>query len=385
MSQLLSDSETSFLGGIFHESITDGRVGAQVFVTRDEIFAIPTSLDETLNSQSSQRFSIPLSKVQLDMGGASGRMIFCRNEDRSLTIFCEDKRFPKELDHKSGRLLGERLATLKARSRKEDNRLLFWSGVTLILFLAVCVGGYYGLMASARAAVAALPVSIDERIGKMAMQSMAFEDRLPREHVANQLVQQIVEQLKPHASIPEMNFEVTVVNSEQVNAMALPGGQMIVYTGLIKKAENAEQLAGVIAHEMSHATLRHGIQQISQSLGIVAAIQLMVGDVGGLVALGSQIAQESVLTSYSRAAETEADLEGARMLHAAQIDPTSMSSFFSKLKHEDGDIPGVISWLSTHPQHEDRIVAITEYTKSLPSTQYKSLNLDFKSAQEALR
>jgi len=62
-----------------------------------------------------------------------------------------------------------------------------------------------------------------------------------------------------------------------------------------------------------------------------------------------------------------------------------MSSFFSKLKHEDGDIPGVISWLSTHPQHEDRIVAITEYTKSLPSTRYKSLNLDFKSAQEALR
>jgi predicted Zn-dependent protease len=178
---------------------------------------------------------------------------------------------------------------------------------------------------------------------------------------------------------------VYVVQNSEVNAFALPGGQMVVYTGLIKNVESPEQLAGVLAHEMSHATLRHGLQQISQSLGVIAAIQLLVGDVGGLLAVGSQIAQQSVMTSYSRTAETEADIEGAKMLHAAKIDPKAMATFFAKLKHEHGDIPGAISWLSTHPQHEDRIESINNYAESLDATDYKPLELDLAAAQEAIR
>jgi predicted Zn-dependent protease len=182
-----------------------------------------------------------------------------------------------------------------------------------------------------------------------------------------------------------MDFQIYVVDSSEVNAFALPGGQMVVYTGLIEKVESPEQLAGVIAHEMSHATLRHGLQQISQSIGVIAAIQLMVGDVGGLLAIGTQVAQQSVLTSYSRTAETEADLEGARMLHAANIDPKGMVDFFAKLKDEHGDLPGVISWLSTHPQHEDRIETINQFLGSLGPTDYLPLEVDLAAAQEALR
>ena len=154
---------------------------------------------------------------------------------------------------------------------------------------------------------------------------------------------------------------------------------------VIKNAESPEQLAGVIAHEMSHATLRHGLQAISQSIGVVAAIQLVVGDVGGLLAIGTQVAQQSVMTSYSRNAETEADLEGARMLHAAKIDPKAMATFFAKLKHEHGDIPGVVSWLSTHPQHEDRIESINKYTDSLTPIAYEPLDVDFKAIQDSLK
>jgi predicted Zn-dependent protease len=91
------------------------------------------------------------------------------------------------------------------------------------------------------------------------------------------------------------------------------------------------------------------------------------------------------MTSYSRTAETEADIEGAKMLHAAKIDPKAMATFFAKLKHEHGDIPGAISWLSTHPQHEDRIESINNYAESLDATDYKPLELDLAAAQEAIR
>jgi predicted Zn-dependent protease len=182
-----------------------------------------------------------------------------------------------------------------------------------------------------------------------------------------------------------MNFKVIVIESSEVNAFALPGGQMVVYTGLLKKAESGEQVAGVLAHEMSHATLRHGLQRVSQSLGIVAAIQFLIGDAGGLLALGSQAAQTSILTSYSRQSETEADLEGARMLHEAGLDPESISAFFDKLKKEDGDIPGVLVWVSSHPLHEQRIESIAKFKSTLAKKEYAPLDLDLATVKESLK
>lgn len=379
----MSQHDESFSGGIFHESIQNGRVGARIRIARGEIIAEPYDGSDEPQGQR-ENFVIPLREVQLDMGGASGKMIFCRTPDKSLTIFCEERGFARALEQESAGLLREPLKNLKGSLRKENRRFMFWASVSCLAIALFCIIGYYALLASARTAVHALPISVDEQIGKTAIQSM-INDRLPRDHQASQLVEQIVDRLKTHAKFADMDFQIYVVDSSEVNAFALPGGQMVVYTGLIEKVESPEQLAGVIAHEMSHATLRHGLQQISQSIGVIAAIQLMVGDVGGLLAIGTQVAQQSVLTSYSRTAETEADLEGARMLHAANIDPKGMVDFFAKLKDEHGDLPGVISWLSTHPQHEDRIETINQFLGSLGPTDYLPLEVDLAAAQEALR
>ena len=378
----MSQADETFTGGIFHQSIQDGRAGATIRVVRGEISAEPLFGNNANGDKPT--FAIPLRDVQLDMGGASGKMIFCRTADKSLTIFCEEKGFAKALERESAGQLSDQIKSLKGSLKKENRRFMFWLSVSCVALLLFCIVGYYGLMAAARTAVHALPTSVDEQIGKAAIQSM-IQDRLPADHKAAVLVSDIVERLKPHSKFPEMNFAIYVVESDEVNAFALPGGQMVVYTGLIKNAESPEQLAGVIAHEMSHATLRHGLQAISQSIGVVAAIQLVVGDVGGLLAIGTQVAQQSVMTSYSRNAETEADLEGARMLHAAKIDPKAMATFFAKLKHEHGDIPGVVSWLSTHPQHEDRIESINKYTDSLTPIAYEPLDVDFKAIQDSLK
>jgi Zn-dependent protease with chaperone function len=371
------DTSQGYQGGVFHPSLDGGRCGAIVSLNSQGITAQCQSAEST-------PFFIPLSECQLDMGGASGRMIFCRSADRSLTIFCEAPGFARDLERwGSDPLLGQ-LQRLRQSQRFQAHRFRFWVSLSLLLLGLFGVVGYYGMLAAARTMVRALPLSIDEKIGKMAMQSMGLSPRLAKTHPASQLVTRIVDRLQPHAAIPRMDFEVTVVESDEVNAFALPGGQMVVYTGLIEQAKDSEQLAGVIAHEMAHATLRHGLQSVSQSLGIVAAIQFLVGDVGGLVALGAQVAQESVLTSYSRQSETEADLEGARMLHAAKIDPRCMAEFFALLKEEHGDIPGVMSWISTHPQHAERIENISNYEKSLPRIEYVGLEENLAEAQAAL-
>lgn len=372
------DSQAVYSGGLFHADLPGGRSGALIKLLRAELVA-------EARCEGQPQFAIPLHECQLDLGGASGKMLFCRNADRSLTIFSEDPSFASAIAQSPYGTLETQYQSLRAKRRAEANRFRIGAVIATVLFALVCVGGYFGVLTAARTAVRALPIRIDEQIGEMAMPALVSEQRLEANHPATVLAREIVRRLQPHAAIPEMNFRVLVVESDEVNAFALPGGQMVVYTGLLKKAQTPEQVAGVIAHEMSHATLRHGLQSVSQSLGIVAAMQFLVGDIGGLVSFGSQIAQKSILTSYSRAAETEADLEGARMLHEAGIDPGAMAEFFGLLNAELGDIPDVAAWISTHPQHARRVENITQLLQALPKKQYPGLDLDLKAAQQALQ
>jgi Zn-dependent protease with chaperone function len=363
-----------FTGGVFHHSLPDGRAGAEIVISPIEIVA--TTLDAEPRA-----FVLKLSHCQLELGGASGRMLFCRNEDRSLTIFSDQRGFSSALSDASFGVLDDKLRELFGTQRRQKTRGRFLGLVSLVALAVVGVALYFGTLAAARLAVRALPISVDEKIGAMAAASMTAGGTLPDTHSATVLVRSLVSELRPHSAIPELDFRVEVIDDPQVNAFALPGGRLFVYTGLIRRAESAEQIAGVLAHEMAHATLRHGLQKVSQSLGIIAAVQLMIGDVGGLVAFGSQVAQESVLTSYSRSAETEADLEGARMLHAAGLDPLVMGEFFEILKHEHEQLPAVLAWISTHPQHEDRIAEIRKYRDSLPAVPYRRLELSLEKAK----
>jgi predicted Zn-dependent protease len=182
-----------------------------------------------------------------------------------------------------------------------------------------------------------------------------------------------------------VKFHLQVVESDIVNAFALPGGEMIVFTGLLAKAKQPEQVAGVLAHEMAHVTLRHGLQRIGQSLGIVTVAQLLIGDVGGLVALGTQILTTAAINSYSREQETQADLEGLRMLREAGINPLALAEFFDMMQAAgDGKIPEGMVWLSTHPDHRARIQAIQDEMKKHPTPNTAPLGIDWPAVQAHL-
>jgi predicted Zn-dependent protease len=364
--------QQSFSGGVFCDRIEGGQAVATIDLSNAGIFARTVDGEE---------FSVTYGECQLEIGGFSGRMVFCRNEDRSLTIFCEDRGFMAALCQASGGILTDQLGKERKQRRWESNRFRMIVAAALVGFAVLLVVAYWGIRAGARAAVHALPVSIDKQIGKMAFESMDLGGPVIDDPIVVRAVQAMVDRMAPHAAEPGMAFDVHVVDSPQVNAFALPGGKIVVFAGLIRNASDAEQVAGVIGHEMAHVTLRHGLQRMGESIGIAAAINLLLGDAEGLIAAGAEFFEIASVNSYSRDHEHEADEEGVRMLHAAAIDPAALCRFFEQLEAQTGELPAFGSWLSTHPQNELRIAAIEDQLSTLPTQDYRPLPIDWDEVQ----
>jgi Zn-dependent protease with chaperone function len=173
-------------------------------------------------------------------------------------------------------------------------------------------------------------------------------------------------------------YTFKVVNDKNVNAFALPGGPMYVHTGLFAVAENEGQLAGVLAHEMSHVTLRHGTHQASKAnliqipAMIAGALIGNSGMLGTLGQLGINLGAGSLLLAYSRNAERDADLIGARMMADVGYNPIEMARFFEKLEGKGSKDNAFTRFLSDHPSPGNRVKYVEEDIKLYPQRKYDS-------------
>jgi len=258
----------------------------------------------------------------------------------------------------------------------------------LIVLLALAAI-FWGLPRLFRAtvdgAVGALPYTVDEAIGEAVFDSMELGGEVLEDPILTEAVQAILDRLTPHSSLPTATFTFKIVDSEQVNAFALPGGFIVVYTGLLAQADDPGQVAGVLAHEMAHVTQRHGLRRIAHSLGIWAGISMIFGSGDVLTSIAVDLFTMANVNDYSQDQETEADLEGARMLIAGRIDPAGLASFFAKLAAEHGDVPDSLAWFSTHPQHKERVAGITAYAdEHARGVVYEPLDIDWEVVLEHL-
>src|SRR5262249_20774964 len=130
-------------------------------------------------------------------------------------------------------------------------------------------------------------------------------------------------------------FRVYVVNESPVNALAAPGGYIVVFRGLIDQAKRPEELAGVLAHEMQHVVQRHTTQAIIQHGSTGLLLAALTGDMTGPLAYGLQSARVLGQLQYSRRAESQADAEGMKMLLAARIDPNGLIRFFQDVSDRE--------------------------------------------------
>lgn len=168
-------------------------------------------------------------------------------------------------------------------------------------------------------------------------------------------------------------FSFTLLHVEQVNAFALPGGPAFVFTGLVKEADNEAQLAGVLAHEMSHVILRHGTNQASKAQLLQIPAALAGAALGGsataqLLQLGLGVGLNGLFLKFSRTDESQADAMGTHIMAEAGYNPIEMAHFFEKLEAGDKHAPPQI--LSDHPNPGNRIKAVEAEIRTLPQRQY---------------
>ena len=202
--------------------------------------------------------------------------------------------------------------------------------------------------------------SIEKEIalGKQLAQEVERESKIVDDPIVSEYVNRIGQNLARNSDA-KVPFTIKVIDSNEVNAFALPGGFMFVNTGLILKADSESELAGVMAHEIGHVAARHGTKEATRgALVNYATIPLifMGGWAGYGIRQAAGLAIPMGFLKFSRGMEAEADLLGLEYMYKAGYDPQSFVDFFEKIETLERRRPGTISKLfSTHPMTDDRI------------------------------
>ena len=195
-------------------------------------------------------------------------------------------------------------------------------------------------------------------LGKAVAQDIERQARIIDDPVVAEYVNRVGQNLVRNSDV-KVPVTIKVLDSDDINAMALPGGFFYVNSGLILKAESEAELAGVMAHEIAHIAARHGTRQATRGqLANLATIPLifMGGWTGYGIRQGASLAIPLGFLSFSRGFESEADLLGLQYLYKAGYDPTAFVDFFEKIQSAEKKKPGTMAKVfSSHPLTDDRI------------------------------
>lgn len=254
-------------------------------------------------------------------------------------------------------------AAAPARRRFHDPRRRparrWLTALAALAILVVGAGLYFrGIPVMASVMAAALPLSWEERLGQTVVGHLAPPERRCADPERLAALTTIVERLMAAAPGTPYRIRLTVLDHPAVNALAAPGGHVIVLRGLLERTRTPEELAGVLAHEIQHVVRRHTTRALFAHVSMGVLVAAVAGDLSGLAVFGLEGARVLGSLRYSREAEEEADARGLGMLLAAGVDPRGMLDFFETLRRREGQVPEVLRYLSSHPATEDRVAAL---------------------------
>jgi predicted Zn-dependent protease len=214
-----------------------------------------------------------------------------------------------------------------------------------------------------------VPVQREQQFGRQAFEVMRRRLKLADAGADFELVRKLGARLTQGSRFA---YEFHVAEDPTLNAFALPGGVVVVHSGLIRAARTLEELAGVLAHEVQHVELRHSLKAMIKETGLRGLWAAATGDLGGTLA--GQAALKLGSLRFSRDAESQADARGFETLVRQNIDPQGMVDFFSTMSKQAGASPP--AWLSTHPATEARQQAMRALRASLGDRHFPALELE---------
>lgn len=376
--ELIMNTIFTYPGVALHQDLDQGKAPGQI----------------TLDGRSirfefeGQEIEFPLHTIIIKHGGSSNQLIFLEHPDHpGWQIYTGKKSILKDLKRLASPQLSQQVGKIHSTWMK-----LRMISLAVLIVIGLLIFGLFQLRGPLTKTVArSIPAEWESTLGKTVFSEyrsgkIVLDDpelRASLENLTSELMK----------NIPENRYEFTIflIKDDTVNAFALPGGYVVLNTGFIQTAESAEEILGVLAHEISHVTLQHGIRKQIDEVGFLILLNAVLGDLGGLWA---KIAEGSVFLlnqKFSRGFEKEADIRGFNYLIDSKIDPSGMVSFFRRL-HETGneegelDLDGTLSFLSTHPASEERMNYLQKkIDKITVNIDYFEYTTELKQLKEALK
>lgn len=373
-------------GHAFNEGLPRGRASGQLEVTPHEV------VFTTMDGQHQAR--LPIARLELKLGGASNRLLFFSHPDHpGWTFYTSDLSVlgcPSLSQHDHLR-----------RQLRAARRLRIWGwsllGGVAALVVAVPLLVTLNMDLLSGWLAPSIPVAWEKQIGESAISEYRAGQRFYEDEALSAAMDDMMAPLLGELDSQRYrDFHVYVSRDDAINAMALPGGYIIVNQGLLEKAGGSEEVLGVLAHEIAHVTEQHGIRNLINTVGVLVVIQALFGDVEGLAGTLVGAAPFLLRQSYSRDFEREADSEGLALLREANIDPRGMVAFFRRLHEKEQQRMEALdeeqrAWaeqaqalLSTHPATDERIATLEQAIREAPEAGYRDVGSAFARVRDRL-
>jgi len=271
---------------------------------------------------------------------------FSVQQDRSQgPLRLEYGEFPPEIleiaDPEFGEVLGKRL----------PKKSLFLSvGFAMLAVLLVPAIIYWGIPLASGWFAYFIPVSIEKQVGQYVIDEVFPSRIVCKTDAGEQALEKLVSRLVPPDSA--YVFQVEVVDSGLVNAIAFPGGNILIFRGLLEKSPSSDAVAGVLAHEMQHVFQRHGTENLLNQVALSGLFKLLTVEANAIAETLFAGVRTLSLLKYTRELETEADALALQLLYQAGVDPVEMLAMFQVLKNHSSSLPESIS---THPDMSSRM------------------------------
>ena len=329
---------------------------------------------------------LPLEDLGLTTGGASDRLFFFAHPNApEWSIYTTDRAILDDADLRELPSLAEGIAAI--RRRRAAAWIWLAGAAALLVALIVAAIALKDPMVSALAR--RLPPSLERRVGDAAYSQIVVTERLMDEKEIVEPLTRLAERIETASGEDRYEMRLAVADDPSVNAVALPGGRLVINTGLILKASSPEEIAGVMAHEIAHVTRQHSMRQLISNLGMFALIQALLGDASGLAAVLIDGGSTLLTMRFSRDFEREADESGLLYLAGAGIDPGGMVRFFRRLAKDEqqavGALPASLALLTTHPATEERIAYLEKKALRTNGAVVRPLDLDLGKLKAAVR
>jgi hypothetical protein len=378
-------TSSQYPGHAFHPSFNKGKASGQI--------SISDSFIQFQNDTGTVRFNIR--GAQFKLGGASDRLIFISHPSQpEWNLYTADLRVLQHPALQNDPAVQRQVK--KARSTKRLAWGIFGSAGALVIAIPLCIvlfmDSITGLLAPH------VPAEWEDKLGETAFAQYQLGQEFMDQETTDELLTPLVQPLLDHLPSDRYQYRFHISRDQQVNAFALPGGYIVINSGLILKADSADEVLGVLAHEIAHVTEQHSVRNIMGTAGIYVTLNALLGDMTGLLATVANAAPFLLNQSYSRGFESEADAEGLALLEQAAINPQGLVTFFEKLQaleqekmaemagEENSEtLTNTLQFLSTHPATADRIANLQHRIDNLPRQRYLDLYEEFEALQDQVK